>query len=155
MRPRVSVGTTVQTPFGKGVVLEVQNSGRLRVDVQGRLLILRDADVTVVAEGRRPSARREVPAPTSPEPTAHSFPPSPQPVPQEVDLHGLTVEDALSRAERILNDALLASHAELRFIHGRSGGRIRGALHRWLRELPSVASFRLDPRNPGVTIVRL
>ena len=45
--------------------------------------------------------------------------------------------------------------AELRFVHGRSGGRIRGALHQRLRAIPTVQSFRLDPRNPGVTIVVL
>jgi len=72
-----------------------------------------------------------------------------------VDLHGLTVEEALVRAEHALNDAMLADCAELRLIHGRSGGRIRAALHRRLSEIPSVRGFGLDPRNAGVTVVRL
>jgi dsDNA-specific endonuclease/ATPase MutS2 len=42
----------------------------------------------------------------------------------------------------------------VRFIHGRSGGRIRSALHRHLRAFPSVRAFRLDPTNEGVTIVQ-
>jgi dsDNA-specific endonuclease/ATPase MutS2 len=57
----------------------------------------------------------------------------------EIDLHGMTVAEALDRAERALNDALLADESELRFIHGRSGGR----------------KFRVDPRNEGVTVVVL
>ena len=73
----------------------------------------------------------------------------------EVDLHGLTVDEALERAERALNDALLADFNELRLIHGKSGGRIRAALHRRLGEIPTVRAFRLDPRNPGTTIVSL
>ena len=73
----------------------------------------------------------------------------------DVDLHGLTVEEALARAEDALNEALIEDCAELRVIHGRSGGRIRAALHRRLREIPSVRGFGLDPRNPGVTIVKL
>jgi DNA mismatch repair protein MutS2 len=75
--------------------------------------------------------------------------------PSEIDLHGMTVDEALGQAERALNDALLAGRLELRFIHGRSGGRIRGALHRWLGQVPTVVNVRLDPRNPGVTIVTL
>jgi len=73
----------------------------------------------------------------------------------EVDLHGLTVEEALVRAEDALNKALVEDCAELRVIHGRSGGRIRAALHRRLREMPSVRGFGLDPGNSGVTIVKL
>ena len=74
---------------------------------------------------------------------------------REVDLHGLTVDEALARADRAINDALLADVSELRVIHGRSGGRIRAALHRRLRDMPSVRSFRIDSRNPGVTVVTL
>jgi dsDNA-specific endonuclease/ATPase MutS2 len=68
-------------------------------------------------------------------------------------LHGLTVEEALVRATEALNDALLADRPELRLIHGRSGGRIKAALHRQLGHIHAVRSVRLDPRNSGVTIV--
>jgi dsDNA-specific endonuclease/ATPase MutS2 len=88
-------------------------------------------------------------------PAPRHSPPRVHQAPLDVDLHGLTVEEALSTAAQAVNDALLANRLELRFIHGRSGGRIRGALHRWLREIPSVAGFRLDPANPGVTVARL
>jgi DNA mismatch repair protein MutS2 len=72
-----------------------------------------------------------------------------------VDLHGLTVEEALARIEAALNDALLADMAQVRFVHGRSGGRIRSALHHRLRQIASVRHFFVDPRNEGVTIVEL
>ena len=72
-----------------------------------------------------------------------------------MDLHGLTTMEAIARAERAVNDALLADMAQVRFIHGRSGGRVRAALHRWLREVPTVREFRVDPANDGVTIVEL
>jgi DNA mismatch repair protein MutS2 len=72
-----------------------------------------------------------------------------------IDLHGLTVEEALGRVQEALSEALLADVDELRLIHGRGGGRIRSALHRELGETPSVRKFRLDPRNEGVTIVTL
>ena len=80
---------------------------------------------------------------------------TPQAVPTEIDLHGLNVEQALACAERALDEALRANVPELRFIHGKSGGRIRGALHKWLRGVRSVRSFGFDPRNEGVTVVSL
>lgn len=70
-----------------------------------------------------------------------------------MDLHGLTTVEALARVDDALNEALLADAAELRVIHGRSGGRLRAALHRHLRDLNR--GFRLDPSNEGVTIVAL
>jgi dsDNA-specific endonuclease/ATPase MutS2 len=54
-----------------------------------------------------------------------------------------------------LDAAMRAGHERLRIIHGRSGGRIRAAVHRQLREVPAVRAFRLDPANDGVTIVDL
>ena len=36
MTSRFTPGDTVQTRFGKGVVREIRNGGRLTVDVQGR-----------------------------------------------------------------------------------------------------------------------
>ena len=144
------VGSQVQTPFGKGVVREVRNTGRLLVEVHGRAMVL-DAGQVSLSHDPVPSrrARRAAPPPASAPAVAHSVPGTPA----ELDLHGLTVEDALAVVERTVNDALLAGRLELRIIHGRSGGRIRGALHRWLGGVPSVARFHLDPRNAGVTVV--
>lgn len=153
MTARFTTGDAVQTPFGKGVVREVRNNHRLLVDVQGRALVVTEMDVSALDPPRR-RARSHNPA------SEHAtVPPALQRqashVPAEVDLHGLTVEEALARAGQALNDALLAGLAELRLIHGRSGGRIRAALHKELREIPSVRGFRTDPRNEGVTIVSL
>ena len=147
MTARFSTGTRVQTPFGKGVVRELRNGGRLLVEVQGRSLVLRESDVLPLDEGQR----RAPAPPRAPQPR----PPVPGGTAAEIDLHGLTVEEALARAQTALNDALLGDSPELRLIHGRSGGRIRAALHAWLRSVPAVRGFATDPANPGVTIVRL
>jgi DNA mismatch repair protein MutS2 len=148
---RAGVGDIVQTPLGKGVVREVRNNGRLLVEVKGRALIVTERDVAVADAGRRPRPNK-VAAQGRSKPSRMK---SRRTASLDVDLHGLTVEEALERAQQALNDALLADLAELRLIHGRSGGRIRAALHRRLRETPSVRTFRLDPRNEGVTIVDL
>jgi DNA mismatch repair protein MutS2 len=71
-----------------------------------------------------------------------------------LDLHGKTTAEALEALDAFLNDALLAGGGDARIIHGRSGGRLKAAVHARLRQVVSVRGFRLDPRNPGVTIVR-
>ena len=151
MASRFAPGDTVQTPFGKGVVREVRNSGRLMVDVHGRAMIVTESDIAVVAHAGKRS-RAPQPSEGTSDPTR---PKRESGTSVEIDLHGLTVEEALDRVELALNDALLADLSEVRFIHGRSGGRIRAALHRRLGETPSVRKFRLDPRNEGVTLVSL
>ena len=144
---RFRVGDGVQTPHGKGVVREVRNGGRLLVHVQQRAVVVAEDAVTPLHLPPK-GPRRTSLAPPAPEPTA-----PPADAPLEVDLHGLTVDEATTRIDTTLDLALRAGHAALRFIHGRSGGRLRAALHARLSQMSSVRSFRLDPRNPGVTIV--
>ena len=154
MAARFTPGDAVQTPFGKGVVREVRNNGRLLVDVDGRGLVVKETDVSALEVRRRRSGsagRSQRQGPVSP----HVLFPSSHVTTRAVDLHGLTVEEALARAERALDEALLADVEEVRFIHGRSGGRIQAALHQRLGEISSVRHFRIDPRNEGVTIVEL
>jgi DNA mismatch repair protein MutS2 len=156
MASQFKPGDAVQTPFGKGVVREVRNSGRLMVDVQGRAMVVKESEISAlgVQRGVERKARRSDPE-TSERAAKRARPnrASGHGTSAQVDLHGMTVEQALDRVQDALNEALLADLGELRFIHGRSGGRIRAALHRQLRETPSVRKFRLDPRNEGVTIV--
>lgn len=142
-----SVGDAVQTPQGKGVVREVRNGGRLLVHIQARMVVVPAQDAAPATASRR------VPAPSMP--PAVTAAPARGHAPAEVDLHGLRVDEALLRIDDALDAALLAGHAQLRFIHGRSGGRLRGALHERLRGIAAVRGVRLDPGNAGVTIVAL
>lgn len=153
MAEKFAFGTAVQTPFGKGVVRARRNNGRLLVEIAGRALVIPEAAISLL-ERRTPKVRSASPRPAAPAASSSPRRASPRGV-VSVDLHGLTVEEALDRAEQALDEALLADLAELRFIHGRGGGRIRAALHQRLRHIRSVRRFGLDPRNEGVTIVTL
>jgi dsDNA-specific endonuclease/ATPase MutS2 len=149
-------GDAVQTPFGKGRVRAVENGGRLVVEIRQRTLVvdvsaarLLDRDTLDGLSGDLAQSSDDGlqrPRGTVRQSNEHR-------AAAEIDLHGLVVEEALARIDQALNDALVAGAAELRFIHGRSGGRLRGALHRRLREISSVRHFALDPRNQGVTVV--
>ena len=138
----------MQTPLGKGLVRESLNGGRVLVELGARTVIFRLTELSILQEQVSPqrSSTRGGQRTSADAPGAQ--------VAREIDLHGLTVQEALARVDEALNDALLDGSAELRLIHGRSGGRIRSAVHQRLREIGAVDRFCLDPRNPGVTVVR-
>ena len=142
-------GDTVRTPLGKGVVQEVRQHGRLVVLIGNRSVVVDARDASV---SDRPSAAKRRPVPAG-QPITPDDDRGRRGAAADVDLHGLTVADALERVVAAVDAAIRAGHGRLRVIHGRSGGRLRGAVQRQLRELPSVRAFRLDPANDGATIV--
>jgi DNA mismatch repair protein MutS2 len=141
-------GDRVHIPrLGTGIVCEVRSGGRVVVDIKGRKTVVQEgqiehAEPVRAAPGRKSSQPEHAIVRTSRAAAS-------------IDLHGKTADEAIDALDSFINDALLAAHAEVRIIHGRSGGRLKDAVHRRLRALPPVRSFRLDPRNPGVTIVTL
>jgi DNA mismatch repair protein MutS2 len=136
--------------LGKGVVREVRNGGRYLVELKGRTIFAVEAQLTAVSPRKRP-ALSDAPASQGSATDA----PTRSNASTSLDLHGMTVEEAVAALDAFVNDALLAGHAEVRVIHGRSGGRLRAAVHARLKQLPAVRAFRLDPANAGATIVTL
>ncbi len=76
----------------------------------------------------------------------------------ELHLRRLTVDEALFRLERFLNDAFLAGLPTVRLIHGKGTGTLRQAVREELKTHPLVKSFRpaeLEEGGDGATIVEL
>ncbi|PZN08046.1 MAG: endonuclease MutS2 [Bacillota bacterium] len=76
----------------------------------------------------------------------------------EIHLRQLTVDEALARLDKYLDDALLAGAPQVRIVHGKGTGALRRAVHDFLRKHPAVASFRLGAPNEGgagATVVML
>jgi DNA mismatch repair protein MutS2 len=132
--------------LGKGIVREVRNGRRYLVELKRRSIVAHEGQLTGVTQ-RSPAADVS----SSARPAAVD----PPPARSSLDLHGMTVEEAGGALDEFLNDALLAGVPEVRVIHGRSGGRLKAAVHARLTELPVVRGWRLDPGNAGVTIVSL
>lgn len=131
--------------LGTGVVREVRSGGRYVVELKGRSVVVQGARIEPAPDARRAAAREDRSADAG----------GGAAVRLSLDLHGKTAAEAVDVLDAFLNDALLAGATEVRVIHGRSGGVLKAAVHRRLKQLPPVRSVRLDPENPGVTIVRL
>lgn len=75
---------------------------------------------------------------------------------QEINLIGMTVDQAMPVMEKYLDDAYLAHLAQVTIIHGRGTGALRTAVHNRLKHMKYVKSFRLGEfgeGDMGVTIV--
>ncbi|MBA7657372.1 Endonuclease MutS2 [subsurface metagenome] len=76
----------------------------------------------------------------------------------EVKLRHLTVDEALLKLDKYLNDAFMAGLWQVRVVHGKGTGTLRQAVHRALAQHPLVKSYRLGgygEGGAGVTIVEL
>lgn len=133
--------------LGKGIVRDVRRGGRYLVEIKGRPLLVAESQLSP-QEKRQARSGSVVNAPSS-----SADPPSRTHAAASIDLHGMTTDEAVNALDAFLSDALLAGLAEARVIHGRSGGRLKSAVHARLKVIAAVRAFRLDPRNPGVTIV--
>lgn len=76
----------------------------------------------------------------------------------EVDLRGMTLEEALLDADRFLDDAYMAGLNQVSIIHGKGTGVLRAGISDLLKRHRLVKSFRLGrygEGETGVTIVEL
>ena len=74
----------------------------------------------------------------------------------EVNLIGMTVDEAIPVLDKYLDDAYLAHLPSVRVVHGRGTGALKAGVHRHLKKLSYVREFRLGDfgeGDTGVTIV--
>ena len=81
-----------------------------------------------------------------------------QSVSPELNLLGMTTDDAVRELDKYLDDARVSHLESVRIVHGKGTGALRNAVHQYLRRQKWVKSFRLGDfgeGDAGVTIVRL
>lgn len=74
----------------------------------------------------------------------------------EINLLGCTVDEAISKLEKYLDDAIIAGMTSVRVVHGKGTGALRKGIHEYLRHLKFVKSYQLaefGEGDAGVTIV--
>ena len=67
----------------------------------------------------------------------------------ELDLHRLTVDEALPKIDDFLNDTYCAGLHYVRIVHGKGSGVLRQEVSRYLATHPLVKSFRSADRFNG------
>ena len=76
----------------------------------------------------------------------------------EINLLGMTVDEAIPVLDKYLDDAVLAHLGQVRVVHGKGTGALRAGIHKHLKRVRSVKEFHLaeyGEGDAGVTIVVL
>lgn len=81
-----------------------------------------------------------------------------QHVSPEINLLGLTVDEAIPIVDKYLDDCYMAKLSPVRIVHGKGTGALRNGIHHYLKTNKLVDSFRLGTFGEGemgVTVVSL
>lgn len=145
----VTVGDRVlASAFGlEGTIVAIHDR-EAEVDVQGKRLRARLVDLQVLDTPQPAVSRVRVDVHLQPRPDVLS----------ELNLVGSTVDDALSRVDKFLDESVLTEQRIIRLIHGYGTGQLRRAIATYLESHPLVAHFQPAPADQGgggVTVVEL
>ena len=76
----------------------------------------------------------------------------------EINVIGLTVDEAIPLVDKFLDDCFLAKLQTARIVHGKGTGKLRQGIHSFLKKNKRVKSFRVGTYGEGemgVTVVEL
>jgi len=76
----------------------------------------------------------------------------------EIDIRGQRAEEALSKIQSFIDDAIMLNYHELRILHGKGNGILKEVIRTFLKSDPAIKSFRdehVDFGGSGITIVEL
>jgi DNA mismatch repair protein MutS2 len=144
----VAVGSRVIVGgLGLEAVVTSVHDGTADLDVRGKRMRASIRDLRLIG-GQAPAARVNVNVELQPR----------ESTPSDLNVIGCTVDEALTRAERFLDESLLTDQRVIRLIHGYGTGQLKRALTGFLQQHPLVARFATAPREQGgggVTVVEL
>jgi DNA mismatch repair protein MutS2 len=140
-------GDSVKVSSGpSGQVLEIRSDGKLVIGAGAvRMVVEPDA-----VSSDRPSATTRS---AGTRPVRQSSPSSPSPL--EIDLRGMTGDEAETATVAAVDAAVLAEQPYLRIIHGMGMGVVRERVRRVVSRDRRIARYAFAPRNQGGTGVTI
>ncbi len=129
---------------GSGEVMEVRSDGKVVVAAGSMRMVADRASLTIVSRKEEPktSARAD---PVSRGPA----------VPLEIDLRGMTGDEAETATLAAVDAAVLSEQPYLRIIHGMGTGVVRERVQRVVSKDRRVSRYAFAPRNQGGTGVTI
>jgi DNA mismatch repair protein MutS2 len=130
----------------EGTVVELRGS-QAEVDVRGKRMRAKVKDLRAIGGTPAPAT---VKVNVDLQPREGSL--------SELNVIGQTVDEAISRLEKFLDETTVTDQHTIRIVHGHGTGQLRRAIAVFLKDHPLVASYKLAPQNEGgggATIVEL
>jgi DNA mismatch repair protein MutS2 len=140
------VRVTVGTLGLEGVVTEVHGS-HAEVDVRGKRLRAALRDLRIVG-GPAPAPTVRVNVDLQPRSDSQT----------DLNVIGCTVDEAIDRLEKFLDESTVADRRTIRIVHGHGTGQLRRAVARFLQDHPLIDRFAAAPNDQGgggVTVAEL
>ena len=136
-------GTITALPDSKGIATVQMGILSSRLPIKD-LIIIKEPAFTTDADNYKPKARTNLNK-------AYTFSP-------EINVMGMTVDEAIPVIDKFLDDACLTHMEKVTIIHGKGTGALRNGIHQFLKKQKHVKSFRAGEYGEGeygVTIVEL
>lgn len=152
-----SGGTSVPPSVGARVVVGglglegtviAASGNQLEIDVRGKRMRAKAQDVRVIGGPSNKPAPVRVNVDLKPREGLLS----------EVNVIGCTVEEAVDRVSRFLDDTMVTDLREVRIVHGFGTGQLRKGIQSFLKQHPLVLKYAQAPDNQGgggATVVEL
>ena len=148
--PEVGSKVTVGGLGLEGVVISIDGN-RAEIDVRGKRIQAKVKELRVISGPPNASAdRARVRVNVDLKPREGML--------SELNVIGMTVDQAVDRVSRFLDDTLVTDLQEVRIVHGHGTGQLRKGLHAFLKTHPLVTKYYAAPENQGgggATIVEL
>ena len=158
LHPGAGTSEAAPQPGDRVVVSSLGMEGRLvllaggdaEVDIKGKRLRVPIGELRVLARGAAAAAAGRV--------NVNIHVHARDEAVSDLNVIGCTVDEALTRTEKFLDDTLLTDQRVVRVIHGYGTGQLRRALAEFLQRHPLVAHFTMaspEQGGGGVTVVEL
>lgn len=121
----------------EGVVIELHGK-HAEVDVRGKRLRAALRDLQLIA-GAAPQGKVSVHVDLQPREGLLS----------ELNVIGSTVDEAITRLEKFLDESTVTDIGEIRIVHGHGTGQLRRAVAEFLKNHPLVERYETAPQNQG------
>jgi DNA mismatch repair protein MutS2 len=145
--PEVGSRVTIGGLGLDGVVMSIDGN-RAEIDVRGKRIQAKVKELRVIGAAPAGPARVRVNVDLKPREGMLS----------ELNVIGMTVDQAVDRVSQFLDDTLVTDLQEVRIVHGHGTGQLRKGIQQFLKAHPQVQKYYAAPENQGgggATIVEL
>ena len=139
----------------KGTVLSLPNrSNEVRVQIGALTTNVKLSDLLLLNTSKKSSTKQSGSTHKNSNVTFSNN--KAQNIASEINVIGLTVDQALPIVDKYLDDCYIANLENARIVHGKGTGRLRDGIHSFLKKNPHVKSYRMGTYGEGemgVTVV--
>jgi len=147
--PQVGAKVTVGGLGLEGVVIAIDGN-RAEIDVRGKRIQAKVKELRVISGPPAKDTPAKVRVNVDLKPREGML--------SELNVIGMTVDQAVDRVSRFLDDTLVTDLHEVRIVHGHGTGQLRKGIAAFLKTHPQVEKYYAAPENQGgggATIVEL